>query len=96
MVLELNGNLLENICGCTVISHGQILYIRLTGVLSLFNWKRYVVTNQCKKYNNLYHKPRLSVQQFYKQLYICNKTQHLSYKGGCGILALRHLKEELA
>ena len=30
-----------------------------------------------------------------KQLYINNKMEYFSYKGGCGISILRHLKEEL-
>ena len=28
-----------------------------------------------------------------KQLYLSNKMEHFSYKGGCGVCVLRHLKE---
>ena len=35
----------------------------------------------------------LSLYNHFKQLYISNKTEHFSYKGGFGMCLSRHLKE---
>ena len=47
MVVELNYNLLENICACMIILRGQTLY--LTGALLLFHWNNFVVMKEVTK-----------------------------------------------
>ena len=34
-------------------------------------------------------------KSYLKQLYISHKTEHFSYKNGCGVCVLGYLKEEL-
>lgn len=53
MVVELNCNLLENICTCMIVLHGQTLY--LTGALLLFHWNNFAVMKEVTKFVKLVH-----------------------------------------
>lgn len=53
MVVELNCNLLENICACMIVLRGQTLY--LTGALLLFHWNNFVVMKEVTKIVKLVH-----------------------------------------
>ena len=53
--------------------------------------------NLPNKHKLALYKPAIHFNSSLKWLlYICNKKEHLSYKGGCSNMVLRHLKEELA
>ena len=56
--------------------------------------------NQPNKSKLALYIPLLHFNSHLKQLYISNKTEHFSCKGGCvvcvGVHVLRHFKEELA
>ena len=55
--------------------------------------------NKCNKRKLALYKPLLQCKSYLKQLYMSNKTERFSYKGGYGCVGVhipRRLKEELA
>ena len=54
--------------------------------------------NQCKKSKLVLYEPLHLLSSHLKQLNICNKMEHFSYKGGCDVYGYAHIeaKEELA
>ena len=48
--------------------------------------------NQPNKSKLALYKPLLYFYSHLKQLYISNKKEHFSYKGGCGVLVCTHIE----
>ena len=48
--------------------------------------------NQTNKSKLVLYKPLLHFYSHFKQLYISNKTEHFSYKGGCDVCGHTHIE----